>query len=92
MYGNLHLPPNSTAISITEFKGEWDNLGGAPLLNGQDQSTIYTVPNNATFLLIFLVGTGGGGGKPTAGAATSGAGGGGSGAIVTALFPTMLLP
>lgn len=88
MYGNLHLPPNSTAISITEFRGD----ARAATSAGESQKDIYNVPQNATFLYFMLVGAGAGGGRPTAGAATSGAGGGGSGAITTALIPTMLLP
>lgn len=88
MYGNLHLPPNSTAISITEFKGSLNSGVGS----GQTEKHIYTVPPSATFLYFFMVGSGGGGGRATAAATTSGAGGGGSGAIVTALVPTLLLP
>lgn len=89
MYGNLHLPPNSTAISITEFKGS--DIPGTSVI-GIDNKTIYTVPKNATFLSIFLVGGGGSGGRPAVGVGIAGAGGGGSGAIVNAIVPTMLLP
>ena len=86
MYGNLHLPPSSTAISITEFKV----YGGSSL--GEGQIKPYQIPGNATFLYIFLVGAGSGGGRPNAAATTTGAGGGGGSPIVSGLFPTMLLP
>lgn len=91
MYGNLHLPPNSTAISITEFKGEVLPPNSGNNL-GESKKSIYTVPPNASFLYFFLVGAGGGGGRGLAAAASAGGGGGGSGAMTNALIPTMLLP
>ena len=91
MYGNLDLPQSNTAISTTEFKNGQSSISGGGH-SGIDQTYIYQVPQNSTFLYVFLVGGGGGGGRPNAAATTAGAGGGGSGAITKGVLLTALLP
>ena len=91
MYGNLDLPQSNTAISTTEFKNGQSSIAGGGH-SGIDQTYIYQVPQNSTFLYVMLVGGGGGGGRPTAAATTAGAGGGGSGSITKGILLTALLP
>lgn len=91
MYGNLDLPPSNTAISTTEFKNGQSSIAGGGH-SGIDQTYVYQVPQNSTFLYVFLVGGGSGGGRPNAAPTTSGAGGGGSGAITKGILLTALLP
>ena len=91
MYGNLDLPQSNTAISTTEFKNGRSSISGGGH-SGIDQTYVYQVPQNSTFLYVMLVGGGSGGGRASAGATTSGAGGGGSGAITKGILLTALLP
>ena len=91
MYGNLDLPQSNTAISTTEFKNGQSSIAGGGH-SGIDQTYVYQVPQNSTFLYVFLVGGGSGGGRPNAAATTTGAGGGGSGSITKGILLTALLP
>ena len=91
MYGNLDLPQSNTAISTTEFKNGQSSISGGGH-SGIDQTYIYQVPQNSTFLYVFLVGGGSGAGRPNATATTTGAGGGGSGSVTKGILLTALLP
>lgn len=91
MYGNLELPQSNTAISTTIFTNGQSSIAGGGH-SGIDQTYIYQVPQNSTFLYVMLVGGGGGGGRPTAAATTTGAGGGGSGSVTKGILLSAMLP
>ena len=85
MYGFFGTPPINSAISVTEWVGSERSGSG-------NQYKAYSVPRNATFLYVVLIGAGGDGGGATPGVAQFGGGGGGAGAITKAILPCFLLP
>ena len=87
MYGFNHIPLAQRAIQVDEFVGLYGDTGA-----NSSETHLYTVPRGASFLYIFLVGSGGNGATPTVGAGVSGGGGGGSASITKALIPTILIP